>query len=218
MIKQLVGALLAALVCTGAHAQLQARDLSGDGVADAFYDVQQDITWLSLTNGPATWVEQASWVAGINAYGVTGWRLPQVYLSSAPVEPVCPNIPCTGYVALESELTSLFAHTGGDLSAFGSVSGLFFTDAYSVGFEIFAQYVNMVTGVSRGTDELAAMDALALGWAVHEGSVGQPITAPVPEPSTYALMLAGLAFVIWVQLAGRPMRRDSPKRLTQPAC
>lgn len=41
-------------------------------------------------------------------------------------------------------------------------------------------------------------------WAVHEGDVGQ-LAAPVPEPETYALMLAGLAMM--VPLAHR-RRRD----------
>jgi PEP-CTERM motif len=52
-------------------------------------------------------------------------------------------------------------------------------------------------------DNLANSDAL-YAWAVHEGDVGQ-ITAAVPEPETYALMLAGLAMM--APLARR-RRRD----------
>jgi PEP-CTERM motif len=46
--------------------------------------------------------------------------------------------------------------------------------------------------------------ALLHAWAVHDGDVGQ-LAAPVPEPETYALMLAGLAMM--VPLARR-RRRD----------
>lgn len=52
-------------------------------------------------------------------------------------------------------------------------------------------------------DNLANSEQL-FAWAVHDGDVGQ-ITAAVPEPETYALMLAGLAMM--VPLARR-RRRD----------
>jgi hypothetical protein len=47
--------------------------------------------------------------------------------------------------------------------------------------------------------------ALLHAWAVHDGDVGQ-IAAPVPEPETYALMLAGLAMM--VPLARRRRRNE----------
>ena len=43
-------------------------------------------------------------------------------------------------------------------------------------------------------DNLVNTDQL-FAWAVHDGDVGQ-ITAAVPEPETYALMLAGLALIV----------------------
>lgn len=43
-------------------------------------------------------------------------------------------------------------------------------------------------------DNLANTDLL-FAWAVHDGDVGK-ITAAVPEPETYALMLAGLAMMV----------------------
>lgn len=56
-------------------------------------------------------------------------------------------------------------------------------------------------GRQDNLDSSAALHA----WAVHDGDVGQ-IAAPVPEPETYALMLAGLAMM--VPLARR-RRRDA---------
>ena len=55
-----------------------------------------------------------------------------------------------------------------------------------------------------GRQDNLANSAALYAWAVHDGDVGQ-ITAAVPEPETYALMLAGLAMM--VPLARR-RRRD----------
>lgn len=56
-----------------------------------------------------------------------------------------------------------------------------------------------------GRQDNLADTALLYAWAVHDGDVGQ-IAAPVPEPETYALMLAGLAMM--VPLARRRRRDD----------
>ncbi len=55
-----------------------------------------------------------------------------------------------------------------------------------------------------GLQDSQGNNTLLFAWAVHEGDVGQ-VAAPVPEPETYALMLAGLAMM--VPLARR-RRRD----------
>lgn len=69
---------------------LQARDLDGDGSADAYYDTDLRITWLRDANFAATsgyplhpdgampWSHANAWAAGLNINGVTGWRLPMV--------------------------------------------------------------------------------------------------------------------------------------------
>ena len=56
-----------------------------------------------------------------------------------------------------------------------------------------------------GRQDNLANRALLHAWAVDDGDVGQ-IAAPVPEPETYALMLAGLATM--VPLARRRRRDD----------
>lgn len=76
---------LAALTGTCAHAanwqdNLQARDLDGDRVADAYYDKALHITWIAdWTQAPSmTWEAAQSWASTLNHHGVTGWRLPGV--------------------------------------------------------------------------------------------------------------------------------------------
>jgi Protein of unknown function (DUF1566) len=66
------------------------RDLNGDGVIDAFYDTNLNITWMrnansngngtqspsGLPNGNLTWNAATSWASSLNLGGIGGWRLP----------------------------------------------------------------------------------------------------------------------------------------------
>ena len=57
---------------------LLARDINGDGLADAYYDSALDITWLANGNiiGQVSWGNAWTWTRSLNIGGVTGWRLP----------------------------------------------------------------------------------------------------------------------------------------------
>lgn len=67
---------------------LQPRDIDGDGVVDAYYDTDLDITWLADANarageglyadGATNWVTAQSWAAALDVHGITGWRMPKV--------------------------------------------------------------------------------------------------------------------------------------------
>src|SRR5882672_9053263 len=59
---------------------LQARDLSGDGKPDAYYDTALDITWLrnANANGTMNWQNANAWAESLDVHGVTGWRLPTI--------------------------------------------------------------------------------------------------------------------------------------------
>jgi hypothetical protein len=63
---------------------LQARDVNGDGVTDAYFDTALNITWLANwnANGPMTWADANAWAAGLDVHGVTGWRLPSTAASA----------------------------------------------------------------------------------------------------------------------------------------
>jgi hypothetical protein len=62
------------------------RDLNGDSVADAFYDTTLDLTWLrnANANGVERWNAAKAWAAGLDVYGVKGWRLPTL-IDTGPV-------------------------------------------------------------------------------------------------------------------------------------
>lgn len=57
---------------------LQARDLDGNGVTDAFYDTALNITWLrnANVNGLMDWPTAKAWADGLSFGGFTDWRLP----------------------------------------------------------------------------------------------------------------------------------------------
>ena len=78
---------------------LQARDINGDGVVDAFYDTVLNVTWLadakaaagslfdngvSDTDGRMTWASANAWTANLNVYGLSGWRLPTMIDTGSP--------------------------------------------------------------------------------------------------------------------------------------
>lgn len=89
-------AVLLGLMASSAHAALQARDLDGNGVSDAYYDTELDITWLADWNyantsgystaygGRMTWIEAMAWAAGLTFGGYTDWRLPTIVDTGAP--------------------------------------------------------------------------------------------------------------------------------------
>lgn len=61
---------------------LQGRDLDGNlTTAEAYYDTVLGITWLADANAAGTtmyWATANAWAAGLDVYGITGWRLPNV--------------------------------------------------------------------------------------------------------------------------------------------
>lgn len=74
-----------------AQAALQARDLNGDTVTDAYYDTELNITWLrdwnaaagssydngfSSTDGRMSWANANNWAQNLSFGGYTDWRLP----------------------------------------------------------------------------------------------------------------------------------------------
>ncbi len=101
--------------------RLHPRDLTGDGIADAYFDNVRGITWLAdanyaktsgyvdnptnfsgwhLTDGRMTPAESTAWVTQLNIGGVTGWRLPQgMYPDPSCISTYASGLPghdCTG--------------------------------------------------------------------------------------------------------------------------
>ena len=199
-----------------AHAQLQARDADGDGVADAYHDATLDITWLaradaaagsalddglSSSDGLLTWAAAQAWVAGLSVAGSSGWRLPS--LDSA-----C-NGNGLGY-GCSNAAGELGHQFHGNL---GGQAGQPISGTHNSNFNLFSGVadVGYWSGTAYASDpDQAGVLLFAEGyqdyafkafgehaaWAVHDGDV-----LAVPEPNAACLLLAGLLGLAW---RGRP--------------
>jgi hypothetical protein len=202
-----VGGILCAFA-SAAGAQLQARDLDSDGAADAYYDSAQHVTWLADANlaasqglgsgfgpGAMNWSEASSWAAGLDVDSVTGWRLPRSFVPD--LASLCAggsSAACTGRITFDSELSRLWDQVG----AGGPFTNSHFTywtgNTYTPVGEpthFYTQIFSFDSGLRYMTDELSVPALHA--WAVHDGDIG---VSPIPEPSTQALLLAGLASIL----------------------
>jgi hypothetical protein len=181
-LKRAVPLACAALFVAGAaQAALQDRDLNGDAVVDAFYDTDLDITWLrnANVNGQMNWDSAVAWADGFSFAGYDDWRL--------PASDECSGFNCTGsemghlwYIELGNVAHSL-TNTGNfqNLQASYYWSGTENTSVAAWNF-----------GVINGAQQAINKVVVSYAMAVRPGDV--PV---VPEPQTYALMLAGLGLL-----------------------
>jgi len=153
-------------------------------VTDAFYDTDLDITWLrdANVNGQMDWDAAVSWADGFSFGGYADWRL--------PTSDACDQFNCTGsemghlyYVELGNLAGGPLTNTGGFLNM---RSVAYWSGTDHAPQPSLAYYFSMIVGLQNvaGKD----IQGLFYAMAVRDGDV-----TPVPEPETYALMLAGLA-------------------------
>ena len=173
------------LFATSSHAALESR-LGGL----ALYDTDLGVTWAANANinGQMDWAAANTWVAGLTIGGIGGWRLPN--------SDTCLGPNCTG-----SEMGHLFYTELGGTAGFGFVPTLnanaaLFSNLQSARYWSGTDYApdpsyalpfDASSGYQNGGD-LKTFGYYAL--AVHSGDV-----AAIPEPETYAMMLAGLGLI-----------------------
>jgi len=209
---------------------LQARDLNGDGTVDAYYDSSRNLSWAADADpiGAVSFVSALSWVMALNLHGVSGWRLPDLKSVSGGA-PTCDN----GYSydgsgdcgynvdpAL-SELAHMYQVVLGNLpyaDRLGQVAqpgwGLSNTGPFRNLVD--GDYPTSVTTSYQGTpyvwlfethwgyqDSGLAEPAGFHAWAVHDGDV----TAAVPEPGSWALLLAGAVLLVARRRGASPSAR-----------
>jgi len=186
---------------------LQARDLTGDGIADAYFDTDLNITWLrnASVNGAAQWQQNFLWAAFYGIGGYFEWRLPSAL---NPGDILCNSGGIGGSVGphcANTEMghlwfTELGNPVGGPMTNTGDFQGLQ-SDRYWLNEE----YGHSIWGYSfntgSGYQDVEIEWALGYAMAVHAGDIGTPLSS-VPEPESYALTLAGLG-VIAVMLRRR---------------
>ena len=169
------------------------------------------------TDGKMSWSNATDWAAGLSVNGMTGWRLPSI----EPINGVSLNFTNSydgttdlgvNITSPSSEMSHLFyVSLGNEAWRSSSVApincyyclvnkGPFINaqqDTYWSGssFPIYSNngyygVFEMDSGLQTGNAE----SLLHYAWAVHDGDIGAAVAA-VPEPETYALMLAGLGLV-----------------------
>lgn len=210
--SQFTAALFAATAFVGAahsaavpglgtwESTLQARDLDGNGQTDAFYDQTLNLTWLrqTLVGGPLSLVAARSWASdwasGLDFGGYADWRRPTT----------------VDTLGASSEMTRLLYTTLGN-KAFCDTIG----DCPQTGWALsntgdFQNLQSVVESTGTTTADVCAgaggalMQLVCFGaqdvylrrevlyaLAVRDGDV----PAVIPEPGTYALMLAGLGLL-----------------------
>jgi|SRR5882672_3543700 len=217
-LRSVICAALCLLGVGNANAELFDR---GGGL---IYDDALNVTWLQDANyaqtsgfdadGYMTWAGANSWAAGLNYYDsvrnvtYSDWRLPGENFNFAS----CISGSAGACAASGNEMVYMYyfnlggvfdAQTGNQTSVLGSVTlnnipnrswsstGAGEDQAFSFAFANGTVYIQ----VTHDLDLNAA-------WAVRDGDVASPI----PEPETYAMLIAGLA------LLGFHARRRRPRR------
>ena len=172
-------------------------------------------------SGAMTWEQAQSFTAGLNIGGVTGWRQPTVApINGVAFQYYSPLDYWTGtrdqgynITSPNSELAHMFHVTLGnksivdtnnvDVPDFGVTNMAGFEGLSSANAYWFGTTFDQHAGDPRyepaawlfypafGSQGFAHNDSSLLVWAVHDGDVGAAL--PVPEPESWALMLAGLA-------------------------
>jgi hypothetical protein len=191
---------------------LLGRTLAGDAVSATnteavfLYDTDLNITWLrdanvNVLNGRAgrmDWQTAMGWADTLSVGGFSNWRLPTITLP----DPTCQNNQSSGEHCLGSELGHLWYTTLGNVSAnqmtqtvpFLNVRRFdeYWTDTPYAGNNVTAWYQNF----ARGTQGFNLKSLVAMyGMAVRPGDVLGGAVTPVPEPETWAMLLAGLGLL-----------------------
>src|SRR4030065_719954 len=185
-------ALSAALAGT-AHAALQGRDLDGNGATfEAYYDTALDITWLADANYAKTQFEESGGLAG-NVDGAMTWEVAKVWVQGL-----------NAYGLSGWQLPSAEPFYGVDFSVY---QGAPFINVQANPYwfdELYVEdpsYAWTFYGLNFGGRVTNSANSEFYAWAVRPGDV-----ATIPEPETYAMLLAGLGLV-----GAAARRRKQPK-------
>ena len=199
--KKVTVALAAVGLLSSGAVQAALNDRGGGLI----YDDVLDITWLADANyaqtsnydsdGGMDFDEANTWAAGLSYGGYDDWRLPTA-LNQDGSGP-CANINCTS-----SEMGHMFYN---NLGATAGNSILLGTNTDNLALFTNLQYVYYWSGTvyaldpalyawyfytDFGIQSYSFQDFEFYAWAVRPGDV-----AAIPEPETYAMLLAGLGLL-----------------------
>jgi len=168
------------------------------------YDPDFNITWYDYTyqSSPGfgvTWQEASAWASGLTVGGVSGWRLPSALNLDG-------SGPCFGWYCVGSEMGHLYytelGLTAGKVFGFPISNEYPFHNILSTEFWTGTEFAFPGSGfyynfTAYGFTGGYGMGTLFSALAVHEGNIA---IAPIPEPETYAMLLAGLGLIGFMTL------------------
>lgn len=199
-------AVCAALCLLGVGSASAALFDRGGGL---IYDSDLNITWLQDANyaktssydvdGQMSWTAANTWAANlvyhdsVRNVDYSDWRLPTALNQDN-------SAPCAGYSCTGSEMGHLF-YTEGGLSADFSILSSAILDANFTNMQSYAYWSGTASApypadaawlffTNSGFQSYTYQHDLYNAWAVRPGDV-----AAIPEPETYAMLLAGLSLL-----------------------
>lgn len=185
----LAAAAATLIMATPAQATLQARDLSGDAVTDAFYDTDLNITWLrnAHVNGAMTWTAAVAWANGYSIGSYSDWRL--------PTSNNCSGFNCTGSEMGHLWYTEL-GNTPGSMTNTGD-----FQNLQSYVYWSGTEYAPDADDAWDFRTDDGIQDANLKNFQLYAMAVrpGDVLVAQVPEPESLLLALTGLSALVLVR-------------------
>jgi len=169
------------------------------------YDDVLDITWLADANyaqtsgydsdGKMNFDEANTWAAGLSYGGYDDWRLPTALNQDG-------SGPCFGYDCTSSEMGHMFYNNLGATARSSILAGTntdnlaLFTNLQSYEYWSGTVYAPSLVSIAwyfytgKGDQVFSTQGNEFYAWAVRPGDV-----AAIPEPETYAMLLAGLGLL-----------------------
>jgi hypothetical protein len=177
--KLFASAMLATgIVCVStAQASLTA---SADGTM--IHDSNLNITWLADTNyaftsryhssGNMSWDDANTWVANLNLGGNSNWRLPTL-------------------AEMEELRHELGGTATGRLSENHNLNYTLFSNFNPYG----AYWTDTIDPTDATKSAIYSLELMGSSFSSHDNGFRAMAVSPVPEPETYAMLLAGLSLV-----------------------
>lgn len=218
---------------------LQARDLDGNpATIEGYFDRVLNITWLADTMAAGTTMnfdDANAWAAGLDIYGITGWRLPfvvpttggTVYSGGSIGYNVLTTSGSPPYpaVTVYSEMATMFYDTLANIGQFDSLESDLAGGVLGYGLSNTGPFDNLQSTISTGGYWSGTAFSDVLGREFYFGNGNQGVTGrgsrlnawavhdgdvvAVPEPNSIALWSIGAVGIGLIAVRRRRVKQTT---------